>query len=181
VPAVDLDPQHRDVVAWQSTNPDRMLESDVGPAYGFAGSLTELTNGCGSSRGRVKGSSYYVIGMHIDFGDGYGLDENAAGNNERFIALTRFKLEVLAQSVQNSRVALNRFEHFTLRLLVRAAVRLHERSYFNAALGTMNLFEAIADIISYDATPGENYNGDHLMRSDNIQFMYAEKIIPFAP
>lgn len=181
VPPVDLDPQHRDVVSWQSTNPDRMLEGDIGPAFGFPGALTELTNSCGSSRGRVKGSSYYVIGMHIDFGDGYGLSENAAGNNEKFIALTRFKLEVLEQSVQNSQVALSRFEHFTLRFLVKTAVRLHDRNYFKAALGIMNLFEAIADVISYDVVPGENYNGDHLMRSDNIQFMYTDKILPFSP
>ena len=181
VPPVDLDPQHRDVVSWQSTNPDRMREGAVGPAFGFPGALTELTNGCGSSRGRVKGSSYYVIGMHIDFGDGYGLSENAAGNHEKFVALTRFKLEVLEQSVQDSRVALSRFEHFTLRFLMKLTVRLHDRGYFKSALGMMNLFEAIADAISYDAVPGENYNGDHLMRSDNIQFMYADKIIPFSP
>jgi hypothetical protein len=97
------DPQGRDVVAWQTTNPEDMRESGslAGSINGdFAGALGEFTFECGSSRGKIKSASYYVIGMHINFGPGYDLAGNAAANHERFVALTRYKLLLLQAALE---------------------------------------------------------------------------------
>ena len=61
---------------------------------------------------------------------------NTAGNNERFTALTRYKLTLLQQAV--------------------AAAK-------------------------YTIVPGQNYNGEHVTRGSNIQFMLRVKVIPYTP
>ncbi len=69
-----IDPQFQDVVVYQTTDPDRMRESgqvNIDPQ--FVGAAGEFTNSCGSSRAAVQESSYFVVGMHIDFGAGYTL------------------------------------------------------------------------------------------------------------
>ncbi len=69
-PLMPRDPQKQDVVVWQSTNPEEMLETSLSMGV-FAGSATEATNGCGSTRAKVRTGSYFVVGMHIDFGDDF--------------------------------------------------------------------------------------------------------------
>ena len=178
-----LDPQHRDVVAWQATNFEDMLETDIGATVDpmFEGSLGEFTHECGSSRGKIKSASYYVIGLHIDFGTGYDLAENSAVNHDMFVALTGYKLELLQASVVESRPALHRFVYRAMLGLVNGAIRLHDRGRFSAALLSIRLFLLAAENVAYATIPGENYNGEHLMRGSNIQFTYEEKVIPFAP
>ena len=182
------DPQYRDVVAWQSTDPTAMLENGLGHTVDpvFAGALGEFTFECGSSRGKIKGLSYYVIGMHIDFGPGYELQANAAGNHSMFVALTRYKLLLLQASVVESKPALSKsiltkLAHAALRALVKTTIKLHDRGKYETALVTIKLFLFGAENLAYKPKPGENYHGEHLMRGSNIQFMYEEKVIPFAP
>ncbi len=179
----DRDPQHRDVVAWQATDFTTMLENDLGASVdsAFAGALGEFTFECGSSRGKIKSASYYVIGMHIDFGPGFDLAENAAANHQKFVALTRYKLLLLRASVVESRPALNGVAYAVLRALVDSTIKLHDRGRFDAALAGTRLFLRLVEGFSYATIPGENYNGEHLMRGSNLQFMYEEKVIPFAP
>jgi hypothetical protein len=184
----DLDPQHRDVVAWQATDHTAMLEDDLGATVNsvFAGALGEFTFECGSSRGKIKSASYYVIGMHIDFGPGFELEANAAGNHAMFVALTRYKLLLLRASVVESKPALSmpkpkRLAHAALQALANTAIRLHDRGRYEAALVTIKLFLFSVENLKYTPIPGENYHGEHLMRGSNIQFMYEEKVIPFAP
>ena len=181
--APDIDPQHRDVVAWQSTDYQDMLETGIGASVNskFAGSLGEFTDECGSSRGRIKSASYYVIGLHIDFGPGYDLEENSAGNHDMFVALTGFKLKMLRASVVESRPALRPLVYRVMLALVDSSIKLHNRGRYPAALLGIRLFLLGAENASYTATPGENYNGEHLMRGSNIKFTYEEKVIPFAP
>lgn len=181
IPDPDLDPQHRDVVAWQTTNPAEMLENDLGGVAGFPGALAEVTFECGSSRGRVRSASYYVIGMHIDFGPGFELENNAAGNRDMFAALTKYKLQLLMLSVRESVVALDPADFRTLRVLLGRAIRHHGRGQYQAALDQMNLFVAEVETISYQIVVGENFGGEHLMRGGNIQFMYTDKLIPLLP
>ena len=184
----DLDPQHRDVVAWQATDHTAMLENELGATVNsvFAGALGEFTFECGSSRGKIKSASYYVIGLHIDFGPGFELETNAAGNHAMFVALTRYKLMLLHESVLESRPALSssffgRLAYSGLKLLSKTALRLHDRGKYEAALVAVRLLLLTAENIAYAPVPGENYNGEHVMRASNIQFMYEEKVIPFAP
>lgn len=178
-----LDPQHRDVVAWQATNFADMLETGIGATVNskFAGSLGEFTDECGSSRGKIKSASYYVIGLHIDFGPGYDLAENAAVNHDMFVALTGYKLKMLRASVAESRPALRPLVYKAMLVLVDGAIKLHNRGRYPAALLGIRLFLLGAENASYATIPGENYNGEHLMRASNIQFTYEEKVIPFAP
>ena len=53
---------------WQSTDPSLMLEDEVRQRAFTTGTATEATNGCGSTRAKVRTGSYFVVGMHIDFG-----------------------------------------------------------------------------------------------------------------
>lgn len=181
----DLDPQHRDVVAWQATDAAEMPENDLGASYDpmFAGALGEFTFECGSSRGLIKSASYYVIGMHINFGDGYDLATNAAANHERFVALTRYKLQLLRAAVEESRVnrALGNGDYTKMRTMLSNALRFHDRGQFGSALKSVNQFLKFVAMASYATLPGENYQGEHDMRGSNIVFMYEEKVIPFAP
>ncbi len=71
-PGTGDDPQQDDVVVYQTTDPERMREyyasNGVDTAGFVPGAAGEFTNGCGSSRGSSKEPSYFVVGMHIDFG-----------------------------------------------------------------------------------------------------------------
>lgn len=175
------DPQARDVVAWQATDPTTMREN--GPLAGtidstFVGALGEYTFECGSSRGLTKTASYFVIGMHINFGEKF--ETSPDGVNERFVALTGYKLELLLESVEDSREALGNGDFKSLRALVRNAIRYHGRGDFDEALEKIEVFLQQVDRATYEPSD-ENYNGEHLARGKNIKFMYEEKVIPFAP
>lgn len=180
----DLDPQHRDVVAWQATDATEMLENHLGATVDpmFAGALGEFTFECGSSRGKIKSASYYVIGMHIDFGEGYALEANAAGNHERFVALTRYKLQLLQAAVEEARAtrALKKGDYAMMRAMLNIALHFHDRGRFHLARKTVKIFLRFVDKARYAAIPGENYQGEHDMRGSNILFMYNDKVIPFA-
>jgi hypothetical protein len=182
----DPDPQHRDVVAWQATDPTAMLENDLGHTVdsAFKGALGEFTFECGSSRGKIRGLSYYVIGLHIDFGPGYDFETNPDGNHERFVALTRYKLLLLRDAVRESKPALSsglvrKLGYAALTLLSKTAITLHDRRNYPAALLTTRLFLLTAENLPYTPIAGENYHGEHVMRGSNIEFMYEEKVIPF--
>jgi hypothetical protein len=169
------DPQARDVVAWQATNAVDMLENTLGGVAGFPGALGEFTFECGSSRGLTRNLSYLVIGMHINFGS-----DNPDTVNERFVALTGYKLQLLQQAVANSKGAISNGDFTSLRSLVRNAIRYHGRGDFVEALEKIEVFLQQVDQTTYADSP-ENYNGEHLARGKNIKFMYEEKVIPFAP
>ena len=178
-----VDPQYRDVVAWQATDLTTMLENDLGATVDpqFAGALGEFTFECGSSRGLTKTASYFVIGLHINFGPGFDLAENSAGNHERFVALTRYKLLLLQTAVEESEVALKRGDLRKMKTKVDNAIRFHDQGQFESALQSIELFLKFADRADYSIIPSENYEGEHLMRASNIRFMLEEKVIPFAP
>lgn len=182
-----LDPQHRDKVTYQTTDPARMLETTMGaiadPMY--AGSLGEVTFECGSSRGKTWSLSYFGVGLSINFGVGYDLETNPDANFDAFSRLTRYKLDLLSASVLESEQALSgsflqRLSYYSLRGLSGLAIRLHDRGNYGAALRTITLFEYLASVINYNAIANENYSGEHQMRAGNIKFMYTDSILPFA-
>ena len=176
--AVDPDPSHRDVVAWQSQDPQQMLETSLGSGR-FFGTVAEVTYACGSSRGKIVKGSYHFVGLRIHPGPGNELAGNAAGNHHSFIELTRYKLQLLRASVNESKIALPKLDHLALRVLLDAAIRFHDRGNYRLAALHIKLFLKAVEHVRYREIPGENFNGDHLMRGSNLEFMYAEKILPF--
>jgi|GEM_PF-2550475 hypothetical protein len=177
---VDPDPSHRDVVGWQSQNPQRMLETSLGSGR-FLGTVAEVTYACGSSRGKVVSGSYHFVGLRIHPGPGNELDGNPQGNHQSFIELTRYKLELLRASVDRSKPALPKLTHLALRVLLDAAIKFHDRGNYQLAELHIQLFLKAVEHTTYKEIAGENFNGDHLMRGSNLEFMYAEKILPFEP
>ncbi|NNL47892.1 MAG: C-type lectin domain-containing protein [Acidimicrobiia bacterium] len=181
-----IDPQNRDKVTYQTTNPAEMLETDIGATVDplYEGSLSEVTFECGSSRGKIKSNSYFGIGLSINFGDGFDLGTNPDANRDAFARLTLYKLLVLQAAVLESKPALEdtflqRIGYKVLKRLVRAAIRKHTAERYDAALFKIRLFEWVAENLEYDEIPNENYRGEHLMRAGNIGFMYTESVIPF--
>jgi hypothetical protein len=177
------DPQARDVVAWQTTNPANMRENGflTGIPQSFVGALGEFTFECGSSRGLTRTASYFVIGMHINFGLDFADTPEAVTG--QFVALTRYKLQLLQAAVEESRAnrALKNGDYTKMRAMLNNALRSHDRGQFGAALKSVNQFLKFVGKANYATVPGENYQGEHLSRGRNITFMYEEKVIPSAP
>jgi hypothetical protein len=179
-----LDPQHRDKVTYQRDNPADMLEHGLGASVEpvFAGAMTDLTDSCGSSRGKVMSSSYYGIGLSINFGDGYDLATNPDANRERFAALTRYKLLVLQAAVTESwrKGSISSVSNRALQSRLRAAIRMHDSQRYDMALSAIRSFQyLISNRVSYGVVEDENFGGEHEARGSNIEFMYTDSIIPF--
>lgn len=178
-----IDPQQRDRVTYQRTNPADMLENDLGAGVdpAFAGAMTELTDSCASSRGKIMQFSYLGIGLSINFGSGYDLETNPDGNRERFAALTRYKLVVLQASIDEAKAtgSIGWFIHRILRAPVRVAIRYHDRERYNVALGLVQVFHYLSGIVNYGVVANENFDGEHDARASNLEFMYTDSVIPF--
>jgi hypothetical protein len=183
------DPQYQDVVVYQTTDPGNMLENPStnpsGPPTSdpqFIGAASEVTNGCGSGKGSGKELSYIVVGMHIDFGPGYALsDYNTGLNHDRFVALTRYKLTLLQQSVglAKSTGALKSGVATLMSAALVGAVKKLDRGDPRGALCFVEAFLKLVNAAKYSpATDGNNYNGEHLMRGTNIDFTLRVKVIP---
>ncbi|HET9444761.1 MAG TPA: hypothetical protein VFO35_00780, partial [Steroidobacteraceae bacterium] len=108
-------------------------------------------------------------------------DGNPSGNRQSFIELTRYKLQLLRASVEDSRIAVAKLPHLALRVLIDSAIYFHDRGKYNVAALHIKLFLKAVGHTTYREIAGENFSGDHLMRGSNLEFMYAEKILPFEP
>lgn len=179
-PRYSKDPQYQDVVVWQSTNPTQMLENQFGTGD-FLGAATEATNGCGSTRAKVRGASYFVVGLHIDFGPGYELSSNSLANYGKFVSLTRYKLTLLRKSIQAARSAgsLRPVVSTAMDALIALAIYRLDRGNPAGALNQVNQFLWLVNNAPYTTVTGANYNGDHVMRGENIAFMLRVKVIPY--
>ncbi|MDH3747974.1 MAG: hypothetical protein OER97_07175 [Gammaproteobacteria bacterium] len=178
------DPQFQDVVAWQSTERTEMLEDDMDGVGGmgiFEGSVAEVTNACGSSKGRTRSNSFYFVGLHIDFGDANDWAVNMAGNFDSFVALTRYKLVLLRQAVENAKPAVKNGDYTKMKEMVENATSLLDAGNYNAASTEVNNFVTFVDAANYNTTLGFNHRGEHLWRGDNLQFMFDVKLIPYIP
>lgn len=176
---IDPDPSHRDVVAWQSQDPQQMLETSRGTGR-FFGTVAEVTYACGSSRGKVLAGSYHFVGLRIHPGPGNEIaDGNPAGNHQSFVDLVRYKLQLLRASLEASKAALPKLQYEALRERLDGAISAHNKGDYQRALVKVGLFLRGVDQSSYNVIPGKNFKGDHLMRGANLEFMYAEKILPF--
>lgn len=179
-PLYSSDPQYQDVVVWQSTDPTKMLENQFGTGD-YLGAATEATVGCGSSVAKVRGASYFVVGMHVDFGTGYELDSNAMANHGRFVELTRFKLTLLRKSIAAARSAgsLRPAVSTAMDALIALAIYRLDRGNPAGALTQVRQFLWLVNAANYTTVTGANYNGDHIMRGENLEFMLRVKVIPY--
>jgi hypothetical protein len=185
-PYTDGDPQYQDVVVWQTTDPANMLEDELGGTEGYPGATGEFTNECGTSRARVKGASYFGIGFHIDFGPGNTWAGNSGGNFDSFVALTRYKLTLLQRSLadavaESPSAILKKADRKKMTNQVANAIKnLDDGNYSGAHDHIVNFLKFVLPA-NYREITGENYEGEHLMRGSNIEFMLRVKVIPYAP
>jgi hypothetical protein len=195
VPALaDLfkDPQNQDVVVWQSTDPSKMLEGPVGSGVGvgpsngiYFGTAAEITSFCGSTGAKARTGSYFLVGMHVDFNLANDYPANSAANYANFFALTQYKLSLLKQSVENARLAgsINKPDAQAMASMVKNAITAMNAGDPGSALNSVNkfLFKVNSSTYFFPVTVTENYNGDHLMRGENIAFTLRVKVIPYKP
>jgi hypothetical protein len=175
----DPDPSHRDVVGWQSQDPQQMLETSRGTGR-FFGTVTEVTYACGSSRGKVLTGSYHFVGLRIHPGPGNELaDGNPVGNHQSFIDLVGYKLQLLLVSVEASKNTLSKLQYQALKERLDGALSAHRQRDYVRALLKIQLFLRAVEHSDYKLIAGKNFEGEHLMRGSNIEFIYAEKILPF--
>jgi hypothetical protein len=175
----DFDPSHRDVVGWQSQDPQEMLETSRGTGR-FFGTVAEVTYACGSSRGKVLSGSYHFVGLRIHPGPGNELaDGNPGGNHQSFIELVGYKLQLLQASLEASRNTLPKLQYQALKERLDGAISAHNKRDYARALLKIQLFLRAVEHSAYQPVPGKNFEGEHLMRGSNIEFMYEEKILPF--
>jgi len=179
-PNADPDPQYQDVVVWQSTDPTKMLENTFGTGL-YQGAATEATNGCGSTVAKVRGASYFVVGMHIDFDLATVYPLNAAQNYQQFRALTRYKLTLLRQSIRDARSegSLRPVVSTAMEALIALAIYRLDQNNPAGALNQVGQFLRLVNAANYTQITNRNFNGDHLMRGENIAFTLRVKVIPF--
>ena len=177
------DPQLQDAVVWQPTDSADVIE----------GHALELTFDCGSSRGKTRGLSFFVVGMHIDFGLDFDQDPQAV--TQAFIDLTSVKIDSLVQAVENAEPALGKKEkgkkgkkgkkkknkNFDkLRKEARDIQKKFDKGQYDKASRKLVSFLRTVERARFDTGVGFNHQGDLISRASNIKFTLDEKIIPFA-
>jgi len=177
---MDLDLRHRDVVGWQATNFKDTVEyrfemqNLTSEFASLFGTLGEVTDGCGSSRGRVRGSSYHAIGLHIHPAD--TVDMNYDFTVLQFVELTRYKLALLKFSLEEAKPFLKKGDFKKMQQQVKNAIKKTDRGNFSGAIKHMRNFIKFAERANYETGPLiSNHNGEHLSRAFNIVFMLDEK------
>lgn len=159
------DPQQQDVMVWQTTDSSEVEE----------GHALELTFECGSSRGRTRGLSYFVVGMHIDFGVSW--DKNPWQVKAAFVDLTDVKLHYLTLALVNARPSLNKRDYAKLLTVAGLARIAFKFRLYEIASHELTLFIKLLEGTKFAAGSDFNHHGNLEMRSYNAKFMIDEKII----
>lgn len=158
------DPQQQDVVVWQPTNSAEVEE----------GHAIEVTFACGSSRGRTKGLSWYIVGLHIDFGLDWSTQPESV--RQAFIDLTSTKFQGLLRAIVNAKPVLPKEDFNKLLREAKAANRLHQRGSYELASRRMAVVIQLTERALF--APSEfNHGGNVEMRAYNVKFMLDEKVI----
>jgi len=176
------DPQLQDIVIWQPDDSAEVIE----------GRALEVTDGCGSSRGRTRRLSFFVVGMHIDFGLDFNSDPQDV--TQAFIDFTSAKIDSLVQAVENAEPALenkdkgkkkkkkkkkdNDFDK--LKKEARDIQKKFDKGQYDKASRKLESFLKRAERAEFDTDIGFNHQGNLISRASNIKFTIDEKIIPFA-
>ena len=106
-------------------------------------------------------------------------------NYQQFVALTQYKLSLLKQSVANARAdgSITNPDGQAMASQVKNAIDKLTADDPAGALKSMQQFVNKVNSSTYFFPPGVtfNYNGDHLMRGENIAFTLRVKVIPYKP
>lgn len=179
------DPQFRDRAVWRSTR-HTAIESTYNTVYfpaigeNWEGNASERTNQCGSSEADTEEKSYFVLGLHIDFGPPYG---NADATFENFVLLTRYKLLRLRDNVE---IAEDDIEDDSdvqkLRKKVEDAIEELDKDHYDHALDDTEKFLKELENTDFDENYDEhNRYGELKSRGLNIAHTLDQLVIPFEP
>jgi len=154
-----VDPQLQDIVVWQTTDVAEIRE----------GRALEITSDCGgSSRGRSRGLSFFVVGLHIDCGIDWFVDPH--GVKHCFIDLTHTKFHGLVQAVFASKDVLSDTDFRRLvGLTVWSKILFHWR-FYGAAEATLTRLIDKVNALAF-ASSNFNHSGNIEMRAANVRFM----------
>jgi hypothetical protein len=181
-PVYPDDPTLQDVVVYRNNIDSQQLETagEMGVDALFLGNVAETTNGVTNPpRGAGNKGSYFIEGLRIHFGPGYGFDENAAGNHLQMIALQRYKLEKGREAVIAAKPALKPVSWAALRVLADAALYFHNRGNYDVALLKVKLLLKLNDQLKYTVIPDKNPYGEVAYRYLNARDIYERRLIPY--
>ena len=175
--AIDPDPSHRDVVAWQTTNPQEMLETDA-----RHGPLLRHTRRSNVRMRQLAWQGRQRIVPLRRPAHSSGRRQRIRRQSARQPAELRrphpLQAAVLQASVVESKEALPKLSYAALKALVDTAIEFHDRGRYKAALTSIKVFRLLVEHTKYKVIAGENFNGDHIMRASNLEFVYTAKVIP---
>jgi hypothetical protein len=177
------------VVVWQANDPSQMHETSHPPTSGYlgvGGYAGEFTDGCGSSRGSVRGGSFHVIGMHIGFSPDPS-DVDPAFVLGGYIALTSYKLQLLQAAVESAKNdgAITKAQYNQLSAKSNDAPKLFGRGLYGPTLNALNQMEDEIERMNIAATCSDpnklcNHEGDLVMRVRNLIFTIEAKVVPLS-
>ena len=174
-------PTEQGVATYQTDNRADTLENDFLGNYAgtkFEGTLKEVSFDCvNPPRGGGRGS-WYGVGLELNAGPLQIGADPVAHTQAFLIELQSYNLTLLQAAVIESKPALRKIDWLALRVVVDAAIFLHNRGHYAAALFKVRLFLALVERINYQVIAGENYNGEHLYRAMNIRDLYQRRWIP---
>lgn len=175
-------PNEQEIVIYQRT--DKMRMREYGHTWGNftddgSGSSADITDSCGSSRGRRAENSYSVIGMVQNFGPGSDFETNRAENFRLWNELVIFKMLRLIEAIDASSGALRPNEYKQIDTQAqRALQKFTEASYSRATSHLRNLLVKV-ERANYASVSGENHQGEAIERAGAIKFMIEVKVAPF--
>ena len=181
-PVYPNDPTNQDVVVYRNNIASQQLETagEMGVNALFLGNVAETTNGViNPPRGAGGKGSYFIEGLRIHFGPGYGFGENAAGNHFQMIALQRYKLEKARAAVNAAKPALKPVPWLALRVLADAALYFHHRGDYGIALHKVKLLLKLNDQLKYKVITDKNPYGEVAYRYLNARDIYERRLIPY--
>jgi hypothetical protein len=159
----------QDVTVWQTTDASELSE----------GHALEVSDGCGSSRGKTKGLSYFVVGMRIDCGINGLTDPNGA--RQCLIDLTKVKLYGMMQAIADAKGTLPRRQYGKIALLGGIAnVAYYLRRYKTASRYLGKVIQQV-EAANFDPNATGNPRGNILFRAYNAKFMTDVKTINLLP
>src|SRR5690606_26946997 len=162
------DPQQQDVMVWQPTDSADIEE----------GHALELTFECGSSRGRTRGLSWYVVGLHIDFGLDWSTQPDAV--RQAFVDLTSVKFHGLVQAVVNAKGVLPKKYFKKLLESVTRASEAHEQGRYHLASREMANFIHLVERACFEPS-NFNHHGIVELRAHHFRFRLDEKVFGIVP
>jgi hypothetical protein len=159
----------QDVTVWQTTD-----AADLSEAHAL-----EVSDGCGSSRGKTKGLSYFVVGMRIDCGIDGLVDPEGA--RQCLIDLTKVKLYGMLQAIKDAKGTVSRRQYRKFVVLGGLAnVAYHLRLYKTASKSLGKLIQQV-EAADFDTNATGNPRGNILFRAYNGKFMTDVKTINLQP